>query len=240
MNEKKPIIFAWSGGKDSAYALSKLLQNPDYEVLSLISTFNGNNNRLSMHGVRDELIEAQGASLGIPIMRVKVFGASNEEYEENMAEAIQLAKKRGIDSIAFGDIFLEDLRVYREKQMRQLKMECIFPIWKNNTSDLANAFVDQGFKSIICCVDDSKLDKSWCGKVIDKQFLKDLPEGVDPCGENGEFHSFCFDGPIFKRAIKIKTGEMVFKTYDLNDDDSSENTRNNKKNGFWFIDLVRS
>jgi uncharacterized protein (TIGR00290 family) len=238
MKETKPIIFAWSGGKDSALALNKLLQKPEFEVRYLLSTFNGNNHRLSMHGVRLELIQAQADALGIPLITVEVFDGNNIEYEKNMAEVLQELKKTGVDSVAFGDIFLEDLRLYREQQMDRIGMKCIFPLWKSDTAKLANEFIGQGFKSIVCCADNSRLDKNWCGRMIDKQFIRDLPAGVDPCGENGEYHSFCFDGPIFRIALAIKTGELVHKNYYVNEDNSTEEVQNTNKIGFWFVDLL--
>ena len=234
---RKPVIFAWSGGKDSAYALYQLLKTEEYEVRYLLSTFNGNNKRLSMHGIREELIEAQARSIGIPLIKMMVFEGSNEEYEKAMLEVLQTAKAKGIEVVAFGDIFLEDLRLYRENQMRQIGMECLFPIWKRDTHELADQFIREGFKTIICCISDEHLNESWCGRILDEKFIHDLPVGIDPCGENGEFHSFCFDGPIYKNRIAIKMGETIYKTYDLNQNDSSEDGLIYKKNGFWFIDL---
>ncbi len=224
MNAKIPVIMAWSGGKDSAYALFQLMKDSRYEVTTLLSTINGNNNRLSMHGVREELMEAQAAEIGIPLIKVYVYEGNNEEYEDRMSQALVNVKGAGIGTVAFGDIFLEDLRAYRENQMRKIGMEGIFPLWKTYTPDLANNFIAEGFKTITCCVHDGYLDQSWCGRLIDEEFIKALPPGVDPCGENGEFHSFCFEGPIFKRALSIVAGEKIYKPLD-------------QKTGFWFCDL---
>jgi uncharacterized protein (TIGR00290 family) len=225
MRNKIPVIMAWSGGKDSAYALYQLMKSEQYEPRFLLSTINGNNHRLSMHGVREELIEAQAASIGIDLVKVYVYEGNNEEYENNMQRELLKVKDAGIRMIAFGDIFLEDLRVYREEQMRKIEMDCLFPIWKTDTHQLVRNFISEGFKTLTCCVNDACLDLSWCGKLIDGKFIADLPTGVDPCGENGEFHSFCFEGPIYKKKLSISTGEKVFKKPDIN------------SIGFWFCDI---
>jgi uncharacterized protein (TIGR00290 family) len=225
MKGKIPVMMAWSGGKDSAYALFQMMKDDRYEVTTLLSTINGNNNRLSMHGVREDLIEMQAAGIGIPLIKVYVYDGNNEEYENRMSCALVNAKSTGIETVAFGDIFLEDLRAYRENQMRKIGMNCIFPLWKTPTLDLAHNFISEGFKTITCCVHDGYLDESWCGKIIDEEFLNALPPDVDPCGENGEFHSFCFEGPIFKKALSIVPGEKIYKALD-------------QKTGFWFCDLA--
>lgn len=194
---KIPIVFSWSGGKDSSYALYKILQNELYEVKYLLSTINGNLKRLSMHGVREELIEAQAASIGIPLLKVYVYEADNNEYERKMNDTLLKVKSEGISTVAFGDIFLEDLKQYREDKMRGIGMNCLFPIWQEDTLQLINDFIEKGFKTITCCINDGYLDKDWCGRVIDDSFLSQLPKNVDPCGENGEFHSFCYEAPFF-------------------------------------------
>lgn len=224
MRSKIPVIMAWSGGKDSAYALFQLMKDGRYEVMTLLSTINGNNNRLSMHGVREELIEMQANRIGIQLAKVYVYEGNNDEYEDCMSRALVDAKALGIETVAFGDIFLEDLRVYRENQMKKIGMQCLFPLWNMPTHELALNFIAEGFKTITCCIHDGYLDESWCGRLIDEEFLKALPQGVDPCGENGEFHSFCFEGPIFKKTLPIFTGEKIYKALDQN-------------TGFWFCDL---
>ena len=190
-----------------------------------------------MHGVREELIEAQASSIGIPLIKVIVYEGSNVEYENRMSETLQGVKSEGIEIVAFGDIFLEDLRTYRENQMKQIGMECLFPLWKKNTSDLASQFLREGFKTIICCINDIHLHETWCGRIMDEKFIHDLPMGVDPCGENGEFHSFCYEGPVFKKPIPIRTGEKIYREFDLKPVDSS-GQEPVKTNGFWFIDLI--
>lgn len=238
MKNRMPVIFAWSGGKDSSYALYQLMQDERYEVKYLLSTFNGNNNRLSMHGVREELIEEQAASIGIPLLKVYVYEGNNQEYEEQMRNTLLRVKASGIRTVAFGDIFLEDLRLYRENQMRQVGMDCLFPIWKTDTLQLVNVFVAKGFKTYACCINDGYLDESWCGKLIDETFIKDLPPTVDPCGENGEFHSFCFDGPIYKKGLPVVTGEKVYKRLEKIPGDQSMQAELVNTKGFWFCDLM--
>lgn len=238
MNNKKPVIFAWSGGKDSAYALHQLLRGGNYEVRYLLSTINGNNRRLSMHGVREELMEAQAAGVGIPLLKVYVYEGNNLEYEKQMREVLLRVKAEGIHTVAFGDIFLEDLRIYRERQMKQIGMDCLFPIWKKDTAELLHDFIARGFKTCICCVNDGYLDKSFCGRLIDKTFVNELPPHVDPCGENGEFHSFCFEGPIFPKALSIVVGEKIYKPLDASPADQSLPAGGTITKGFWYCDLL--
>jgi uncharacterized protein (TIGR00290 family) len=218
-------IFCWSGGKDSSYALYKVLQEGMYDVKYLLSTFNGHYNRLSMHGVREELIAAQAESIGIPLLKVYVYEASNDEYERQMEETLLKAKAEGISVVLYGDIFLEDLREYREKKMAPLDMQCIFPIWKTDTRWLLNDFIDKGFKTVLCCINDVFLSEEWCGREVDETFIKELPASVDPCGENGEFHTFCFAGPLFKKPISIIKGEKTYKAFD-------------GEKGFWYCDFL--
>ncbi|MDP4265492.1 MAG: diphthine--ammonia ligase [Bacteroidota bacterium] len=231
-------IFCWSGGKDSSYALYKVLQEGVYEVKYLLSTFNGNYNRLSMHGVREELIEAQAESIGIPLLKVYVYEASNAEYEKQMEETLLRIKKEGIDTVLYGDIFLEDLREYREKKMAPLAMQCVFPIWKTDTRWMLNDFIAQGFKTIVCCINDGYLNEDWCGRLIDEAFIRELPSVVDPCGENGEFHTFCFDGPVFKKAIPVTRGEKTYKKLELKTNDHPTPIKDVGTRGFWFSDLL--
>lgn len=233
INSKISAVFSWSGGKDSAYALYKVLLEGIYEVRYLLSTFNGNFKRLSMHGVREELMDAQAASIGLPLLKVYVYESHNDEYERQMAATLAAAAKEGILHIIYGDIFLEDLRRYREETMRPLGLQCVFPLWKKNTKIMVNEFIDAGFKTVICCTNDAYLNEDWVGKTINKQFIQNLPPFTDACGENGEFHSFCFDGPIFKEAIPFTLGEKVYKPLDIAATDSPVKTL-----GFWYIDLL--
>jgi uncharacterized protein (TIGR00290 family) len=206
------VLFAWSGGKDSAMALHELQKREGLEIAALLTTLTGDYDRVSMHGVRNSLLEQQAESLGFPLEKVYITkNSSNEDYELKMTDKLIYYQGLGVTSVAFGDIFLEDLRKYRETNLARLKLKGIFPLWKRNTLDLAHTFIDLGFKAVITCVDSKMLDKSFAGRVYDKRFLSELPFGVDPCGENGEFHSFVYDGPIFKRRIPHEKGEVVLR-----------------------------
>jgi uncharacterized protein (TIGR00290 family) len=235
---KLPIILSWSGGKDSSYTLHTLLNDPRYEVKYLLSTINGNYKRLSMHGVREELIEAQANSIGIPLLKVYVYEADNAEYERQMTETLLKVKAEGINTVAFGDIFLEDLRQYREDKMKSIGMTCLFPIWKKDTRWLVKDFMEKGFKTITCCINDGYLDESWCGRIIDSTFVDELPPTVDPCGENGEFHSFCYEAPIFQQKINISIGEKTYKELLLKAKDHPTPVKDVGTKGFWFCDLL--
>jgi len=235
---KIPVILSWSGGKDSSYTLHQLLSDGRYEVKYLLSTINGVYKRLSMHGVREELIEAQARSIGIPLLKVYVYEANNAEYEKQMGDMLLKVKSEGINTVAFGDIFLEDLRIYREEKMKQAGMDCLFPIWKQDTKWLVKDFIDKGFKTCICCINDGYLDESWCGRLIDENFVKELPPAVDPCGENGEFHSFCFEGPIYKSPVSIIAGEKTYKALVVNTKEQHTRIKDAGTKGFWFCDLL--
>jgi uncharacterized protein (TIGR00290 family) len=207
---KEPVAFCWSGGKDSALALFELRASPQYEVVALLTTMTRDFERISMHGVRRELLLKQAVAIGLPVDEVWISqGASNAEYETEMGRALDSYHRRKINRVAFGDIFLEDLRVYREQNLSNLGMEAMFPIWKRDTGELMETFLERGFRSITCCIDTRRLDDSFVGREIDRQFLNDLPAGVDPCGENGEFHSYTCAGPLFEREIPVRRGETV-------------------------------
>ncbi len=210
MSGPEPILFCWSGGKDSAMALYALLQQKEVRVAGLLTTVTEGFERISMHGVRRELLQRQAESIGFPLHEVRIPPQCvNPIYEARMEAAMKTACEQGIRRVAFGDIFLEDLRVYREKNLAKIGMEAIFPLWKRNTRELARSFVQLGFRAHAVCVDPRVLDRSFAGRVLDEQFFNDLPPHADPCGENGEFHSFVYDGPIFQKPVKCKTGEVV-------------------------------
>lgn len=205
-----PLVFAWSGGKDSAMALHSLLQNPDFEVTALLSTVTEGFERISMHGVRTELLRLQVESIGLPLTEVRIPPqCSNSVYESRMAEASLRFRDRGVRHIAFGDIFLRDLRAYREKNLAQLDMLALFPLWDMDTDQLAARFISDGFRAVAVCIDPKKLRHSFAGRQLDASFFRDLPAGVDACGENGEFHTFVFDGPIFRSRVPLRTGQIV-------------------------------
>jgi len=215
------ILMSWSGGKDSARALYEIQQRGEYSVAALLSTVTEGYDRVCMHGVRRELLERQAEAIGLPLEEIYIpKDATNGEYEARMRAVLERYRREGVVSVAFGDIFLEDLRRYREKNLGQLRMRGIFPIWKKDSAELVRSFVELGFKAVVVCADSRHLDESFAGKMLDPEFLQRLPAGVDPCGENGEFHSFVFDGPIFPQRIKFKLGETV------------------RRDAFWFSELL--
>ena len=208
----KKVIYSWSGGKDSAMALYELQKSGVYEVITLLTVVTKDYGRISMHGVREELLDMQARSLGLPLEKIYITKDSgNKEYETRMREALTHYKNLGVEAAAFGDIFLEDLKRYREDRLREIGMEAVFPIWKRDSRELADTFIEADFKAIITCVDTKMLDGKFCGKAYDKKFISELPAGIDPCGENGEFHSFVHDGPIFKVPIRFAIGETVLR-----------------------------
>ncbi|HEX7871167.1 MAG TPA: diphthine--ammonia ligase [Chryseobacterium sp.] len=233
---KPKAIFNWSSGKDSALALYKILKEDKFEITSLLTSINKEFQRISMHGVHVSLLEKQAESLGFPLIKMEIpKEPSMEEYSEIMSKTMNEIKSQGVTHSIFGDIFLEDLRKYREEQLETIGMKAVFPLWKQNTTNLIHEFLDLGFKTIVTCVNETYLDKSFAGRVIDENFIKDLPKNVDPCGENGEFHTFTFDGPIFKNPIDFKVGEIVKKTYPKPKSDENDE---NGEYVFWFCDLI--
>ena len=211
--EKERIVLSWSGGKDSAMALYDLRKTGKYEIVSLLTTVAEGFERISHHGVRTELLERQAAAVGVKLHKLYLPGqrCTNEEYEALMKRTMLEYKEVGISTVAFGDIFLQDLREYRESNLAKVGMEATFPIWHRDTSELVQSFIDLGFKARLTCIESQKLDQSFAGRALDADLIRDLPEGVDPCGENGEFHSFVYDGPIFDRPVGITVGEVVLR-----------------------------
>ena len=217
----EPIALCFSGGKDGAMALQEIRRRGEYRVAELVTTVTDAYDRVSMHGVRRALLRRQAESLGLPVTEVVVSPeSSNAVYEREMGKAFSNIRDKGISQIAFGDIFLEDLRDYRERQLAASGLTCLFPLWKKPTRLLARTFIDEGFRAVTVCVYSKVLDESFAGRLFDAAFLNDLPSSADPCGENGEFHTFVFDGPIFSRPIEFAHGETV------------------ERGGFFFHDLV--
>jgi uncharacterized protein (TIGR00290 family) len=235
---KTKALFCWSGGKDSALCLYDVQQQGQYDVQFLVTTVNQNFSRISIHGVRESLLDDQAASIGIPLLKVYVKEGSNAEYEYQMGLCFQKAKDEGIEHVIFGDIFLEDLRVYRENQLSVHGMKAIFPLWKMDTRKLMARFLELKFRTVICCVNDAWLGEEWAGTEIDSDAVSHLPKEVDACGENGEFHTFCFAGPLFKKQIKISFGEKIYKPLltELKQDDVCASEKRTK--GFWYCDLI--
>jgi uncharacterized protein (TIGR00290 family) len=205
-------ILSWSSGKDSAMALHRVLKNKEFEIVCLLTTITDRFHRIPMHGVIDDLLDAQAKSLGYPIEKVMIpYPCTNQVYEEKMANALSVWKSKGATHVIFGDLFLEDIRKYREEKLSQINMTPAFPLWLENTATLAREILSVGFHAVITCVDTKKLKPAFVGRHFDESFLKSLPANVDPCGENGEFHTFVYDGPIFKKPIPVEIGETVMR-----------------------------
>ena len=206
----KRVILSWSSGKDSAWALHVLRQDPEIEVCALLTTLNTAFDRVAMHGTRRSVLEAQAEAAQLPLWTVPLpWPCSNEIYEERMAEACQRAVGEGIDAVAFGDLFLEDVRAYRERQLKPAGLEPLFPLWKNPTGTLAREMMSGGLRARISCVDSKQLPASFASREFDENLLRDLPAGTDPCGEQGEFHTCVYAGPMFSAPLPLENGETV-------------------------------
>jgi uncharacterized protein (TIGR00290 family) len=217
----KRVAVSWSSGKDSAWSLHLLRQDPNIEVVALVTTLNEAFDRVAMHAVRRELLELQAQSLGLPLWTVPLpWPCSNDQYEARMHALCARAIDEGIQAMAFGDLFLADIRAYREKQLAGTGLDPLFPVWQIPTADLARTMLASGLKAKITCIDPRALPVTFAGRDFDAQFLADLPAGIDPCGENGEFHSFVYAGPGFRHPIPVALGEIV------------------ERDGFVFADLT--
>jgi len=210
MNICHKTLMSWSSGKDSAWALYKLQQDVEIDLVGLFCTVNKEFNRVAMHGVRVELLQKQADSIGLPLEIIEIpYPCSNDEYEKIMGQFVEKAKNDNIECFAFGDLFLEDVRNYREEKLKNSGIKPIFPIWGTPTDMLSREMIRSGLKTVITCINPKQTPKEFIGKIFDENFLDLLPETIDPCGENGEFHSFVFDGPMFKEQIKIVVGDIV-------------------------------
>ncbi|MGA8150763.1 MAG: ATP-binding protein [Terriglobales bacterium] len=210
----KRILLSWSSGKDSAWSLHFLRQMGEHQIAGLLTTFNRAANRVAMHAVRHELVERQAAAAGLPLWAVPLpWPCSNEDYESLMARTCAQAIAEGIEGIAFGDLFLEDVRRYREEQLKDTGLEPIFPLWGRSTRALAKEMIASGMRAKLTCIDTHQLDAHFLGREFDDQLLADLPAGVDPCGEKGEFHSFVYAGPMLNEEIPVALGEMVVRDH---------------------------
>jgi uncharacterized protein (TIGR00290 family) len=204
------ILLSWSGGKDSCMTLAELLRDDTRSVAALLTTVTEGYDRVSMHGVRRILLQQQADAVGLPLRVVSIpQNATNQDYESRMEATFEQFRLDGVTAIAFGDLFLADIRRYREQWLARLGMTPVFPIWHRDTRELAHRFIDRGFSAIITCVDTRVLDRSFAGRAFDRGFLADLPPAIDPCGEHGEFHTFVSGGPIFRRSIPVTRGEAV-------------------------------
>ncbi len=209
MNRTKAWL-AWSSGKDSAWALHTLQTRDEFEIVALLTTVNRTHARVAMHAVREALLEIQARAAGLPLVTVPIPSpCPNEVYESAMAAAMEQARAEGVMHVAFGDLFLEDIRRYREERLAACNMTPVFPIWRRDTRRLADEMLAAGLSAIVTCVDPKRLAKEFAGRIWDEQFLRDLPPGVDPCGENGEFHTFAFAGPMFREPMAVQLGEIV-------------------------------
>ena len=224
-----PVVMSWSGGKDSALALYQLLRDDRYQVVRLLTSVNAHHGRVSMHGVRASLLEAQAERIGLPLHQLLLPESPDmAEYERLMHAALAPLQAAGISHAAFGDIFLEDLRAYREQQLARAQLRGLFPLWQRPGAELLREYLDVGFRALVVCVNEQHLDASFCGRPLDAAFLRDLPPGVDPCGENGEYHSFVFDAPYFSAPIPVRAGERVRRTYPAPGGGTA---------AFWFCEL---
>jgi len=209
-----PILLAWSGGKDCLLALQRLRSDPQWQVVGLLCTINRTYRRIAMHGVRQEILQAQSAALGLPVLEVPLdWPGSNEAYEEAHAAALVEARRLwpGVRHCAFGDLFLQDVRDYRVRQLGRSEWRAVFPLWGEDTGVLARRFVGEGHRAMLCCVDTQQLDAAFCGRAFDRMFLDALPTGVDPCGERGEFHTLSYAGPLFREPLRLRRGESVLR-----------------------------
>jgi len=201
---------SWSTGKDSAFALHEARRSGEVEIVGLLTTVTATFGRVSMHGVRDALLDRQAEALGLPCWKVPIPSpCPNEVYEREMAHVLAEVGRLGVDRVVFGDLFLEDLRRYREAKLREIGMSAVFPLWMRDTTTLAQDMIEAGLRATITCIDPRKLDRSFAGRAFDAGFLKALPNGVDPCGENGEFHTFASAGPMFTVPINVQVGDVV-------------------------------
>jgi uncharacterized protein (TIGR00290 family) len=209
-----PVILAWSGGKDSALALARLNADAAFRVCALVTAVTTDYDRISIHGVRRDLLERQAEAIGLPLVIAPLAaGAPNAAYEEAWAGALAEATRRfdGARHVAYGDLFLEDVRAYREAQLRPIGYTPVYPIWGENTAALAHAFVADGFRAVLTCVDTTQLAAGFAGRAFDAAFLDELPASVDPCGERGEFHTFVWNGPHMRHAVPVVAGERVLR-----------------------------
>lgn len=219
--ERPKAWLAWSSGKDSAWALHTIRQQEEFEIVALLTTINRTYERVAMHAVRESLVEMQAATAGLPLVKVPIPSpCPNEIYEQAMSEAMARARAEGVWHVAFGDLFLEDIRAYREKHLAACGMTPVFPVWGKNTRRLAEEMLAVGLSAFLTCVDPRKLDRTFAGRRFDADLLRELPPSVDPCGENGEFHTFANAGPMFEREIPVEAGEIV------------------ERDGFVFADLL--
>ncbi|WP_128543420.1 Dph6-related ATP pyrophosphatase [Larkinella soli] len=241
MNRKKAIV-SWSGGKDSALALFYAQQNPELEIVGLMTSVNERFGRVSMHGVRTKLIQAQADALRLPLQFVRFSGeVSLEIYNATMQKTFAALRDEGISRVVYGDIFLEDLKQYRERQLERAGLQGVFPLWKKDSGNIMEEFLALGFRTVLVCLNENHLPEPWAGRELDLSAVQELPASVDPCGENGEYHTFVFDGPTFSRPVKFIKGEVIRRTYEPSgstDCHADTEARQRWDTGFIFQDLI--
>lgn len=229
MPDNNKTVFHWSSGKDSALALYYLQQDSEYKIDHLVTSVNQHYQRVTMHGTPISLLQKQIEAIGLTHSMIELpENPSMEEYEKCMGEAMNKLHQQGFRFASFGDIFLEDLKAYREREMESLDFKTIFPLWKKDTKSLITEFIRLGFKAVVVCANDA-MGEQFLGRTIDQAFVDELPVGIDPCGENGEFHTFCYDGPIFRQPVPFGFGKKIKRSYPNPSGDGSVE--------FWFIDL---
>lgn len=246
---KPRTVLFWSGGKDSGLALDRLRRAGEVEIVALVTTVNSQYRRVSMHGVREELIATQARSAGLPLDTMYVGpSGTNEAYVAALRQTLGAWRDRGVETVAFGDIFLVDLRQWRENLLAELGMRGTFPLWQADTAQLAQEFVARGFRAVLCCANDAMLGEADVGRDMNAAFFATLPDGVDPCGENGEYHSFVWDGPVFRTPVEFKVGEKVYRPLEAAPANAAAGngpvipvpatTGAGATKGFWFVDLL--
>lgn len=228
---KNAALF-WSAGKDSALALHRLKQNPKFKILAIVTTLINDFQRIAMHGLSEQVLERQAEQMGFPLIKMWVSNQpDNSSYEKAFMQTCTQLKAMGVDTLVFGDIFLEDLREYRETLASKIGLKTYFPLWKSSISQLQKELFEQGFEAVTCCVQSDKLGKEWIGKQLNSDFFNKLPIGVHPFGENGEFHTFCYSGPVFRSPIAFKAGEIVFRPLQIN------HTVRVEEVGYFYLDI---
>jgi len=235
---KIPISISWSGGKDSMLALDRIMNDGRYKVDHLHTVIDSDLRRVGLHGIPEKLIDEQAASLGIPLEKLYLNASQTHmNYENLLSTYFESLVSEGIEHVMYGDIFLEDLKSYREKMLQDAGLTGVYPIWQEKTSAIIKEFIERGYKTRVCAANAAFFEKEQLGKTIDQKFIAELPEEVDPCGENGEFHTFVYDGPLFHFPVDVKAGEVVSKSYSYskkNEDGSIEDLQST----FWFADLT--
>ena len=237
MDSEKKVTISWSGGKDSAFALYKILAAGEYEVVSLHTIINSENKRVGLHGVREDLIEMQAHAIGIPLVKLYLKSSGdNNSFEALTSSFYDECARKKISAVVFGDIFLEELKVYREEIIKDSGLHAIFPLWQIDSSKLIADFIDLGFQTVICSADATHFGKKFLGRSMDHEMMRSFPDDVDPCGERGEFHSFVCNGPIFNKPVPVTNGEVVLRWYDYQKKNTDGSTQA-QRSAFWFQEL---